>query len=92
MALDDAIVNWQQQLEAVRAAFECDWLDDDDRNRALEDLGKARDWVEIEWLEQQLAAGDGKPVIAAEERQGANSRPEPPETIGRTTDDDAGVW
>ena len=54
MGLDDATRIWQEQLEAVRRGFECDWLDDDDRSQLLEDLGKAKDAVEVAWLEQRM--------------------------------------
>lgn len=83
MALEDALIAYRQQLEAVRAAFASDWADDDERDMALEDLGKARDWVEVEWLEKQLAVGgsvDSGPTGTA-----APFRPFDPD-VGLTTD------
>lgn len=54
LALDDEMTAWQQQLERVRRGFECDWLDDSDRNELLEDLAKAKDAVEVAWLNHQM--------------------------------------
>ena len=52
VALSADIIAYQQQLEAVRVAFAAGLLDDDERDLLLEDLGKARDAVEVAYLEQ----------------------------------------
>ena len=54
MALEDETIAWQQQLERVRRGFECEWLEDSDRDQLLEDLGKAKRAVEVAWLKQTL--------------------------------------
>ena len=50
MALAAELTAFQQLLEHIRFAWS-HW-DDDERTMALEDLGKARDAVEVAWLEE----------------------------------------
>jgi hypothetical protein len=58
VALSDEMNAWQEQLERVRRGFGCDWLDDSDRDELLQDLAKAKDAVEVAWLEE-IGVTDG---------------------------------
>lgn len=50
-SLAEATEIYQAELEKVRMMFESAFFDDEDRDHALEDLGKAKDALEVAWLE-----------------------------------------
>jgi hypothetical protein len=54
MILGEAQRQYQAALEHVRHFWDAPFYDDDDRDGMLADLSKARDELEIAWLEHSL--------------------------------------